>query len=295
MEKSSIVLSVIKLFRPQHYIKNLFVFLPLFFAGQFSNLHLIANAAFAFLCFSLISSSVYIFNDIFDVNEDRIHPVNRSRPIASGAVSKSLAHILDLVLTIGALSLSFLYSRDLFYIILCYKILNIAYTMGLKRIPVIDVMLLSLGFVLRLYAGSSVTDVILTEWIIILTFLLSMLLALGKRRNDAIVFKEEEILLRSSAKSYNVDFLNYSMIIIASVIIVAYIMYTLSPDTIERMGTSNLYITGFWVLSGILRYLQLLFVHNRNDSPVKILLDDHPLKLILLAWLLNFLFFIYVI
>jgi len=149
--------------------------------------------------------------------------------------------------------------------------------------------------VLRLFAGSVVTGVFLTEWLISLTFLLSMMLALGKRRNDTKVFEAEGKLLRSSVKAYNLTFLNYIIIIISSVIIVAYIMYTLSPETCERIGTDKLYITSFWVLAGVIRYLQQIFVLDNNDNPVRLLIKDHPLKLILLAWIINFLIFIYIV
>lgn len=287
------LISLFKLLRPTHHIKNVFVFLPLFFSAQFYDLSQLLNVLVAFICFCLISSSVYIFNDIWDINEDRIHPANKTRPIASGIVSIKLAYFLDAGLSIFALLFSYIVNQDLLFVILAYKILNIFYTLGLKKIAVLDIFVLSLGFILRLYAGSVSTNIELTVWIIILTFLLSMLLALGKRRNDVLFFEKEGVVLRNAIKGYNLVFLNYSMIIISSVIIVAYILYTVSPETTVRVGSNQLFITSFWVLAGIMRYLQLLFVFNRNENPVSLLLKDNSLKLILLGWIFNFLFFLY--
>ena len=293
MAKGGLIGHMVSLLRPNHYLKNLFVFLPLFFAGRFREAELLIEAALAFAAFCLVASSVYVFNDLRDVNEDRLHPEKQNRPIAAGHISISRAVILDILLTLVALVVAGLLSWTLLGIILGYKVLNIAYTLGLKKIAVIDVVIISLGFVLRLFAGSEVTGVVLTEWIIILTFLLSLMLALGKRRNDVLVFENEGKLLRTSVKDYNLRFLDYSMMVIASVILVAYIMYTLAPETVQRVGTDKLYITAVWVLLGILRYLQQLFVLKNTDNPVRLLLRDHLMKLILLAWMITFLYFIY--
>ena len=287
--------SILRLLRPSHYIKNLFVLLPLFFSAQITNNLLLKNAILAFVSFCLIASSVYVFNDIYDINDDRIHPEKKTRPLASGVISISLAIILDLVLSIGGLLLSYLVNYKLLFVLVAYKLINILYTLILKKIAILDIMVLSLGFVLRLYAGSVSTGIQLSEWIIIMTFLLSMLIVLGKRRNDVLFFEQEEIVLRHAVKGYNSMFLNYTMVMLSSVIIVSYIMYTVSPEIQQRFGTGHLFITVFWVLSGILRYLQLLFVFNSRENPVKLLINDHPLKLILLAWFLNFLYFLYMV
>lgn len=294
MEKNTLIGNFLKLIRPHHYVKNLFVFLPLLFAGKITEAAMLIDAGWAFLSFCLISSSVYIFNDIMDREEDRVHPENRTRPIAAGLIRVSHGYILDLLFTLGALIIAYLNGIELLLVILGYKLLNILYSLILKRIPIFDVMILALGFVLRLYAGSVSTEVPLTEWIIIMTFLLSMLIGLGKRRNDVLFMEQEGIALRLSVKHYNSGYLNYGMVILSSVIIVAYIMYTLDPVTVRRFGDNDLFITAFWVVAGILRYLQLLFVEKRTENPVMLFIRDLPLKIIVLAWILNFLFFIYI-
>lgn len=288
------VRNILILLRPTHYIKNLFVLLPLFFSAQIAIASLLLNALMAFASFCLITSSVYIFNDIIDANEDRIHPGKKSRPVASGVISVTQASVLDLILSISGLFLAYLVNNQLVFVLVAYKLINIVYTLILKRIAILDVMVLSLGFVLRLYAGSVSTGIKLSEWIIIMTFLLSMLIVLGKRRNDVLFFEQEDIVLRHAVKGYNSNFLNYTMIMLSSVIIVSYIMYTVSADIQLRFGTGHLFITVFWVVAGILRYLQLLFVFDSKENPVRLLIKDHPLKLILLAWFLNFLYFLYV-
>jgi decaprenyl-phosphate phosphoribosyltransferase len=287
--------NILQLMRPTHYIKNSFVFLPLFFSSQITNHVLFQNALLAFISFCLIASSVYVFNDIYDLEEDRIHPEKRSRPIASGAVSISLAYLIDLTLTVCGLILAFFVNFQLLFILVAYKLINIFYTLTFKKVAILDIMILSLGFVMRLYAGSASTGIELSEWIIILTFLLSMLIVSGKRRNDVLFFEKEEVVLRKVVVGYTSLFLNYTMIMLASVIIVAYIMYTVSAEIQLRIGTKYLYTTVLWVVAGIFRYLQLLFVFNAKENPVRLLIKDHPLKLILLAWFLNFLYFLYII
>ena len=291
--ETTLLSNLLKLLRPTHYIKNLFVLLPLFFSAQITNSLLLWNAILAFISFCIIASSVYVFNDIYDVEDDRIHPEKKTRPIASGAISIPMALSIDVVFSMIGLFLAYIVNYKLLLVLVTYKLINIIYTLIIKKIAILDVMILSLGFVLRLYAGSISTGIDLSEWIIIMTFLLSMLIVLGKRRNDVLFFEQNEIVLRQAVKGYNSMFLNYVMIMLSSVIVVAYIMYTVTPEIELRLNTRHLFITVFWVVAGILRYLQLLFVFETKENPVRLLIKDHPLKLILLAWFLNFLYFLY--
>jgi len=285
---------ILAIMRPTHYVKNLFVILPLFFSGQISDLQLFENSLLAFVSFCLVASSVYVFNDIYDAGEDRNHPQNRNRPIASGDISVRLAYSLDVLFTLIGLSIAWFVNAYLFYVVLGYKLLNIFYTLIIKKISILDVMVLSLGFVLRLYAGAVTTGVQLTEWIIIMTYLLSLLIVLGKRRNDVIIFEQQDIVLRKVVKGYNSLFLNQTMVLLSSVIIVAYIMYTVSPEIKSRLHTNYLFTTVFWVIAGVFRYLQLLFVFKAEENPVKLFLKDNPLKIIMLVWLMNFFYFLYI-
>ncbi|TKG94734.1 prenyltransferase [Puteibacter caeruleilacunae] len=285
--------AIINLIKPDHFVKNLFVMLPLFFAGQFTESDLVFQVLIAFGAFCLMAASVYVFNDIHDVTEDRKHPQKKMRPIAAGLITPAFAYLLDFIFTIAALAVAYLVNMQLVWVLLIYKGLNILYTLVFKSIAILDVMILSLGFVLRLYAGAVSTGVVLSVWIIVMTFLLSLLIVLGKRRTDVIFFEENNVILRKVVNGYNSVFLNNIMVMLSSIIVVAYIMYTVAPESIARMNTEYLFVTVFWVIAGILRYLQLLFVKHEKDSPVRLLLKDHPLKLILLLWGLNFVYFRY--
>ncbi|MGE4396668.1 MAG: decaprenyl-phosphate phosphoribosyltransferase [Sulfurimonas sp.] len=278
---------IIKLFRIHQYIKNLFIFLPLLFSFSFSDSQDNLNVLAAFLLFSLLASSIYIFNDLLDINEDRAHPTKRNRPLASGSVSKSTAISLMLILSTTSLSVSLLFNTELFTVLLIYFLLNIAYTLKLKHIAILDIFIIASGFVLRLFAGSSVTDIPLSMWIILMTFLLALFLALAKRRDDVLLSLEGQET-RKNIDGYNLEFVNASMVLMAGVVIVSYLMYTISPEVEGRLGTEHLYLTSFFVILGIFRYMQITFVEEDSGSPTKVVIRDKFLKLTILFWLISF-------
>ncbi|WP_163709806.1 UbiA prenyltransferase family protein [Mangrovibacterium lignilyticum] len=283
----------IQVLKIPHYLKNLFVFLPLFFSTQLLHVDLILNASLAFICFCLMASSVYIFNDIGDLQEDQLHPEKKCRPIAAGKMSIRKARLLEISLASICLILSLTISLKLTLLLLSYKVLNICYTLFLKKIAIADVLTISLGFVLRILAGSLSTGIVLSSWIVIMTCLLALLIALGKRRVDVLYYRRHNIKLRKVVSGYGIRTINILMIIISIIIILVYIMYTIAPESIQRIGSQFLFETTFWVAAGISRYLQLIFIKHSSDPPVQMLLKDHPLKLILLGWILNFCYFIY--
>ena len=174
--------------RPSQYFKNLFIFAPLFFGLKITNIELLLSAFVAFLSFSLIASAVYIFNDYHDVEEDKLHPTKKNRPLASGSISKKAALLLMLMLLLVGLCIFSLLGRQMLYIVFVYLVINIAYTIKLKHVAIIDVFIIAIGFVLRLFIGSAVTNVELSMWIILMTFLLALFLALAKRRDDVLIF-----------------------------------------------------------------------------------------------------------
>lgn len=278
---------IIKLFRIHQYIKNLFIFLPLLFSFSFSDSQDNLNVLVAFLLFSLLASSIYIFNDLLDINEDRAHPTKRNRPLASGSVSKSTAISLMLILSTTSLGISLLFNTELFTVLLIYFLLNIAYTLKLKHIAILDIFIIATGFVLRLFAGSSVTEIPLSMWIILMTFLLALFLALAKRRDDVLLSLEGQET-RKNIDGYNLEFVNASMVLMAGVVIVSYLMYTISPEVESRLGTEHLYLTSFFVILGIFRYMQITFVEEDSGSPTKVVIRDKFLKLTILFWLISF-------
>ncbi len=278
----------ITLLRPHQYIKNLFVFAPLLFSFKFYHMIAVEMALLAFLCFSLLSSSVYILNDIKDVEEDKQHPEKKFRPIANGVISVTSGYLLSVLLMAVSLAASYFISLEVFGVMFFYYLLNVAYSLKLKHIPIIDIFIIATGFVLRIFAGAKAISVEPTDWIILVTFLLSLFLALAKRRDD-VILKASGLATRKNVSGYNLEFLNGGMIIMASVVIVSYIMYTVSPNVVERFGNRYLYLTTGYVILGILRYLQLAFVENKGGNPTKLLWKDRFLQITIILWLVTFL------
>jgi len=284
---------VFKLMRVHQAIKNLFIFLPLFFAGQIIAHELLHLAFLAFVAFSLAASAVYIFNDMQDVVEDRMHPIKKNRPIAAGLISKRSAMIIMLLLAIFALSLMYSISVNAVLILLSYMMLNVAYSLYLKKIAILDVLIIAIGFVLRLYVGSVVTAVPLSVWIVVMTFLLALFIALAKRRDDVIIYQNTGKQLRSAITAYNLKFLDASLVMIAAVTIVTYLLYTVSPEITARLTNNYLYLSTIFVISGLLRYLQITFVEQNSGSPIKLVFTDRFLQIIILLWLAFFTWVLY--
>lgn len=284
----------IKLARPHQYVKNGFVWLPLFFGYQLQNTEALVATFLAFVAFCLAASAIYVVNDLRDAPEDRRHPVKKDRPIASGAISSREALLFFLGLAGAALLLALWFLPLLFLLIIAvYIIMNIAYSMGLKHIAVVDVVCIALGFVLRVLAGSTAATVLTSPWIVMMTFLLALFLGLAKRRDD-LLLDDLGHNTRKSLDGYNLDFVSLSMGVMASVIIVAYLLYTMSPEIIAKHGTHHLYLTAFWVIVGVLRYLQITFVAQRSGSPTLVLLKDIFLQIVILCWIVNVYLLLYV-
>jgi decaprenyl-phosphate phosphoribosyltransferase len=282
----------IRLLRPHQYVKNFFIFAPLFFAGKIAVGGLLWSTAIAFTAFSLTASSVYILNDYKDIDEDREHPSKRSRPLASGTVTKSSAFFLMTLLFAAGSGLALTQGTGLFLIVIAYAALNIAYSFGLKHIPLLDIFLIAVSFVLRLFAGSVVTGIALTEWIIIMVFLLALFLALAKRRDDVLLAGTGRNV-RRNIDGYNIELVTGAMTIMASIIMVSYLMFTLSPQIIQKFHSNKLYFTSVFVLFGILRYMQITIVEEDSGDPTRVLLKDGLLQITIIAWLMAFALFIY--
>ena len=284
---------VIRLIRPHQYIKNIFIFLPLFFATRITDVSLLLNLVIAFVSFSLTASAIYILNDYHDIEEDRTHPHKRNRPLASGTIGKSVAiKIMSLFFISGVLLMSYL-SIYAVGILIGYVLMNVAYSLLLKHVAILDVTIIAIGFVLRLFIGSVVTGIQLSMWIVIMTFLLALFMALAKRRDDVLIYLDTGKKMRKVIDGYNLQFLDTAMAIMASVVIVAYVIYTTSSEVLERVGSEYLYLTALFVILGILRYLQVTFVLQDSGSPTKIVLKDRFMQLTLLGWIISFAWILY--
>jgi 4-hydroxybenzoate polyprenyltransferase len=289
---------IFRLLRPHQWFKNGFIFIPLFFDGQLNNPHLLYECIIAFIAFSLAASSIYCFNDIYDIELDKIHPAKCKRPIASGKITKAEGYTIQLVcLAFSILLVLFFLSNQTKYLILglilLYYGLNIAYCMVLKQYPIIDVMIIAFGFVLRIFIGGLVVDIQPSEWLVLMTFLLALFLGFAKRRDDVIIFQNTGELLRKNTNRYNLDFMNHVMTIVSTITILAYIMYTLSPDVIKRLDCHYIYLTAIFPLIGIIRYLQITIVDLKSGSPTNILIKDHFIQICIIAWVISFLIIIY--
>ena len=287
--------SILKLIRVKQWVKNGFLFIPIFFAGQIFNVEKLIMVLAGFAIYSMCASAVYVLNDIRDVEADRVHPEKRKRPLASGAVSITTGYILYVVLLIGSLALSYIININFFFIVVTYMVLNVAYSMGLKRISILDLMIVSIGFVLRVIAGGVVADVPISHWLIIMTFLLSLFIVLAKRRDDLVEFAQSGKVLRESSQKYNLDFIHSILTMLSAILVTAYIIYTLSDGIREQFSTDHLYITSIFVIAGIMRYIQITLVENRSGFPTSILYKDRFIHVTLLGWILSFYLIIYVL
>lgn len=286
--------SYIKLLRVSHWLKNLFLFLPLFFSGMFIEDPIAAvNVIIGILCFSLTASVVYIINDIRDVEDDRLHPEKKHRPFAAGTVKTSSGIILAIVLLLTSMGVGYWLDPYFLIVLGSYFILNLAYSIKLKHVPLLDISIIAVGFVLRVIAGGVIPDIYVSHWILIMTFLLALFLGLAKRRDDVKIFLESGKKMRKSVEGYNLEFINTAMSLMGGVTIVAYIMYTISDDVTERLG-NNLYITSLFVILGVLRYLQITFVKEKSGNPTKILMKDLFIQFTLLGFALTFAILLYI-
>lgn len=285
---------IIRIIRPQQWVKNMFVFIPLFFGGSLFDLSDWLASAVAFVEFSLAASAVYCLNDIVDVEADRRHPTKCLRPIAAGKVSVRHATVLAVVLAVLSVASSAVVPGGLLpWVVVSYLAMNAAYCLSLKDYAIVDVCIVSAGFVLRVVAGGVSTDIALSRWIVMMTFLLTLFLSFAKRRDDVLIMNDTGVAPRRNTSRYNLTFINQAITITGSVMLVCYIMYTVSPEVISRFRSPNLYMTSFFVILGLLRYVQLTVVDSRSGDPTRLVLSDRFLQLVVAGWLLAFATIIY--
>lgn len=291
------VKDLIQLARPHQYLKNVFVFLPLIFGYQLFNPEAVAFSLLTFINFCFAASAVYVFNDIQDINEDRSHPIKCMRPLAGGRITCQAAFWFGGILAICTLGIGLVlaaYSFFYIFILTLYLFLNVAYSIKLKHFALIDVVIVSVGFVLRVFAGGLAIGIMPSHWLVLMTFLLALFISLAKRRDDLLLASSGNSA-RKSLDGYGFEFVSGAMMVMAAVSIVSYILYTLSPDVTQKHGTDQLYLTTFWVIIGFLRYMQITFVAENSGSPTQVFLGDRFLQAVVLLWLLNFIVLIYVV
>ena len=276
--------SYIELIRPLHSIKSLVVFAPLFFNFDF-NLDLYISVTFASILFYMMSSSIYIFNDLIDLSRDRLHPIKKHRPIASEKITIQEAKYFLSVLLLSTIGVSFIFNFELFFILLIYLIINIFYSLILKEVFLLDMIIIATGFVLRLFAGAVVVDISLSSWIIIITFLLASFLAISKRMDNVNSINQESSNISKIYTERNIK----SIILILSIILVgSYISFTMYSEIITKYNITYLPLNSILVIIGVLRYLYIIFNTPKNYDPIAIFFGDTLLKLIFIIWIVSF-------
>lgn len=260
--------SYIRILRPKQWVKNLLVFCPLFFSGNFFNWPLFVDAAWAFLVFSLAASGIYCFNDACDAESDRRHPVKCSRPVASGAVSVPAAYVMAALLCVVSVAASvLLLSSGYAALIAGYVFLNLLYSLWLKKIALLDVVVLASFYVMRLFAGDIATGCHLSHWIIIVTFVGAFMLGIGKRRAELAVVMERGIATRRNLMGYNLQFIDMALVLSAGATFMCYVMYTVAPHPAAGVECGNLFWTAIILFVAILRYLQIAIVGKQGEDP----------------------------
>lgn len=279
------LVAVVVLLRPRHWIKNLFVFAPVFFGRELTNGQLLFRSLVAFFAFSLAASAVYAVNDILDADYDRLHPVKRHRPVAAGHIRPGAAALIALACALISIGTALWLGVMPAIWIKSYLLINLLYSWKLKHIAVLDVGVIATCFLIRILTGSGATGIPLSAWIMVLTFVLALFLGFAKRRDDILILQENGQRTRESIDGYNLLFVQHAMTLTAAVAMVAYMLYTVSPDVQQALGTRYLYLTSIFVFMGLLRYLQRTFVLNRTGSPVTVLLEDRFIQAAIFGWL----------
>lgn len=279
--------------RPRHWVKNVFVLAGLVFSRQLLDLELLLRVGGGFVAFSAAASTTYLFNDLVDVEADREHPLKRERPIASGRLDTRLARVACVALGVGALALAAGLHRGFLGIVAAYLGLNVLYSLWLKHVVIIDVMIIASGFVLRVLAGTVLAGVAPSDWLILCTIMLSLFLGFSKRRAEVAAVGERAAWHRRVLADYSVQFLDQMSGIACAGTIMSYALYTLSSETIERFGTPYLVLTVPFVLYGVFRYLYLIHQRALGGSPAHALMGDWPMRFTAVGWLLAVLAIVY--
>jgi 4-hydroxybenzoate polyprenyltransferase len=293
MARLGVPAAIVVSMRPRQWIKNLVVFAALVFAKKLFDPALLLRSGIAFLLFCATSGAVYILNDLFDAERDRRHPVKARRPIAARHLGTVPALTAVALLLTGSIMAGFALSPPFGAVQLIYVVLNVGYSLWLKDLVIIDVMVIASGFVLRAVGGGLVIDVPISHWLVLCTILLSLFLAFCKRRQE-LESLEEAHEHRAILKEYSVGFLDQMINVVTPSTLVAYILYVVSPEVEMKLGTRHLYLTVPFVLYGIFRYLYLVHRRGQGGNPARSLLTDRPLLITVALWGLTVVLLLYV-
>lgn len=269
---------LLRLVRPRQWVKNAVVYAALVFAGRLGDPGAVVLATVTFVAFCFASSTVYVLNDLRDLDEDRAHPVKRRRPLAAGMVSTRAAVVEGVVLAAASLGLGLFLPARALVVLVTYLLLNLAYTLGLKRVAIIDVMSIALGFVLRVQAGIEAIAAPQSAWILLTMFFVALFLAAGKRRSELAQLAGQDGR-RAVLGSYSLGFLDLLLGVSATTALLCYALYAVTVQSDETFLLTVLPVT-----FGILRYLFLVLVQERGEDPDELITRDRPLAVAILLW-----------
>ena len=278
------LLEILTAMRPRQWAKNVFVLAPLVFARQLTDPATLGRALLAFAAFSLLASAVYLFNDIRDREEDRRHPRKSRRPIAAGRLPIPVAGAAAAFLALVALGMGIGLGGAFVAILVAYLAANLGYSLGFKRLVIVDVMVLSVGFVLRVMAGGVAVRVEVSDWLILCTSFLALFLAFSKRRHELMLLADDAAEQRQVLSHYSPAFLDQMINVVTAGTVVAYAIWAISPETVEKFGTHDLALTMPFVLFGIFRYLYLIYQRPSERNPTEAILGDKPFLINILLW-----------
>lgn len=284
--KPSVVLAYLHLARPKHWVKNVVMFVPLFLTPSALTWPTMQAAVVGFIAFCLLSSHVYALNDFADRDADKMHPTKKHRPLASGLIAPQHALIFAAVLFAVGIGAALSLGPVFVGILLLYAGLNLLYSSVLKTISLVDVLCIAAGFVLRVVAGVVLIGVPASSWLMILTGLCALFIALAKRRDDFSMNVDPKH--RPALRGYNVAFLDTALACTLGALMAGYMVYTTDVQVMERLGSTHLYATAPFVVAGVLRYLQLTMVQQKSGDPVSLALTDRGLQLAAAGWVLTF-------
>lgn len=271
--------------RPRQWTKNLFVFAALVFGRMVFDVPALINSLGAFAVFCVLSGSAYLLNDFFDAEKDRQHPIKRQRPIASGRLPGSVALAGAAVLAAGSIGLSFALTGAFALVAIAYLALNVLYSLWLKNVVILDVLAISVFFVLRAVAGAEAIGVEISHWLLICTFLLALFIALSKRRHEMVLLENNASSHRESLNEYSPYLLDQMIAVVTASTVMAYTLYTVDARTVREFGSQWLILTVPCVVFGVFRYLYLIHQKGEGGNPDKIIVSDRPFLINLLVWL----------
>ena len=287
-----LLVAALQALRPRQWVKNLFVFAGLIFSQSLFT-PLVWPALAAFVIFCALSGAIYVFNDLADVEKDRLHPTKRRRPIASGALPVPAGMALGVVMLVGSLVAAYTLSVRFGLVATAYAALLTAYSVWLKHVVILDVLTVAAGFVLRAVAGAAAIAVQISGWLVICTILVALFLALGKRRHEYLTLHGDAAAHRPILAEYSASFLDQMVAVVTASTVTAYALYTMSPETVAKFHTRWLPVTLPFVLYGIFRYLYLLYRRELGGNPSDLLLSDRALLVNTVLWMLALIVIIY--